>query len=122
MIMVNKNLIPDVYRAVDTADLQKLLSYMTDDAVFRFSNIPSVVGKKAIGEFLSGFYQAISSLSHSDLEYWYADNVWSAMGNVAYTRHDGTQLKVPFSVILKMNEGLIREYLIFVDNHELFEG
>lgn len=120
--MENRNLIREVYRAVDSADVDRLLGYMTDDASFRFANIPAVQGKKAIGEFLGGFYQAIKGLSHADLEYWYAENVWSAMGKVTYTRHDGSALTVPFSVILKMKDGLIKEYLIFVDNHELFQA
>ena len=121
-MMDNKNLVTEIYRAVDAADLDTLLSYMDNHATFRFANIPAVVGKKAIGEFLGGFFQGIRSLSHTDLEYWYAENVWSAMGNVAYTRLDGSMLKVPFSVILKRKNGLIKDYLIFVDNHELFQG
>ena len=40
-------------------------------------------------------------------------------GTVTYTRHDSSQLKVPFTNILKMDDKLIKEYLIYVDVSQL---
>ena len=36
-------------------------------------------------------------------------------GQVTYTRHDGSQLSVPFANIFKLRDGLIGEYRIFGD-------
>ena len=36
-------------------------------------------------------------------------------GQVTYTRHDGSQLSVPFANIFKLRDNLIEEYRIFGD-------
>jgi len=119
--MIQNNFITELYRAIDAKDASKLVSNMTEDSIFRFANIPAVEGKENITAFLAGFFQSIKSIFHSDLEYWNAVDVWFVTGYVNYTRFDDSVLKVPFAVLLKMKADLIREFLIFVDNSELYK-
>jgi ketosteroid isomerase-like protein len=119
--MNQNNLIPVIYRAIDAKDTAALVSFMTEDAIFRFANIPAVEGKDNISAFLAGFFQSIKAIRHSELEYWNVADVWFVTGNVNYTRLDELILKVPFGVLLKMKNDLIKEFLIFVDNSELYK-
>ena len=110
-----------MYQTIDRFDSRGLADMMAADASFRYANLPPVTGRENIFQFLEGFFKSIKGIQHSDLEYWYHDNNWFVTGNVAYTRHDTTVMKVPFSVILRMQEQLIREFLIFVDSSELYK-
>ena len=119
--MTQNNFIQNLYLAIDGMDTAKLVSQMTGDSSFRFANMPAVEGKPNITAFLDGFFQSIKGLAHSGLEFWNTADVWFVSGYVNYTRHDDSTLKVPFSVLLKMKSDLIKEFMVFVDNSELYK-
>ena len=118
---MKQDFIPNMYRIIDQFDSRGLADMMTENSSFRYANMPAVVGRENIFQFLEGFFKSIKAIRHTDLEYWFTDNVWFATGNVNYTRHNDTLLTVPFSVILKMEKDLIREFLIFVDSSTLYQ-
>lgn len=101
-------------------DVPGFVNLFTDDGIFRWANMDPVVGKQNITAFLTGFFQSIRALSHTDLEYWEVPGVRFATGYVNYTRLDDSVLRVPFSVILKFRGDLINEFLIFVDTSQLY--
>ena len=43
------------------------------------------------------------------------------MGNVTYTRLDGSTLSVDFSNTFRLNGNKIKDYLIFIDNSDLYK-
>ncbi len=110
----------DLYKAVDSQNVEKLADSMTEDGVFRFANIPAVEGRQNISQFLAGFYQTIKSIQHSNIKSWHIDDNAFVTGEVTYTRPDDFKLKVPFSVHFKFNGDRIKEWLIFVDNSALY--
>jgi ketosteroid isomerase-like protein len=112
--------IKDMYSVVDAMNGAGLAAMMTENALFRFANIPAVEGKEAITGFLDNFFQSIKGIAHDQLEDWKVDDTRFATGRVTYTRHDDSKLQVPFSVILKMQGDLIDKYLIFLDASELY--
>ena len=109
-----------MYRIVDAMDTPGFVDLFTEDGIFRWANMEPVVGKQNITNFLTGFFQSIKAISHTDLEYWQVPGIRFATGYVNYTRHNNSILRVPFSVILKFNGDLIHEFLIFVDTSELY--
>ncbi|HSG67603.1 MAG TPA: nuclear transport factor 2 family protein [Bacteroidales bacterium] len=119
--MHTDNFVKDLFAIVDRMDGASLASKMTEDGVFRFGNIPGITGRDNVTAFLDNFFQSIQAIRHDQLEGWVIDNTRFGTGRVTYTRHNGTELSVPFSVILKMKGGLIHEYLIFVDGSELYK-
>ncbi len=119
--MSKDNFVKDMFGIVDAKNGAALAAMMTEKGVFRFANIPGVVGREAITGFLDGFYKSIQDIAHSEIEDWKVDNTRFATGLVTYTRHDDSSLSVPFSVILKMQGKLINEYMIFVDTSELYK-
>jgi len=119
--MEYKALVSAAYQSIDNADSAKFASFITPNGIFRFANIPAVKGNKPIEEFVDGFFKSLKGISHSNLESWSVDNAIFVNGNVKYTRHNNTTLEVPFSCTWKMEDGLIDEYLIFIDNSELYK-
>jgi hypothetical protein len=119
---MNQNtFVNELYNTVDAQDVDHLSTFLTADARFQFANIPAVEGKENITQFLSGFYQSIKSIKHTGLEVWWKDDACFVTGKVTYVRPDDFSLSVPFGVLLKFQEDLIKEWLIFVDNSELFK-
>jgi hypothetical protein len=118
--MNHTTFIPDLYKAVDKQDVYKISEFLTLDTVMFFANMPPVRGKMETGNFLTGFFSSIKSISHSGLEYWFTEDVCFVKGNVTYVRPDDFTLTVPFSVLIKLRSGLIAEWHIFVDNSALF--
>lgn len=119
--MTQDNFILDMYRAIDAKDSVGMCNFLTEDAIFKFANLPAVEGKSNIIAFLDGFFQSIKAIQHTQIESWNSGNAWFASGTVTYTRHDDSQLIVPFGVLLKIQESLIKDYNVFVDASELYK-
>jgi len=109
-----------LFRALDAFDADTLASFLTDDAVFVFGNAEPVRGKQAIHGVVAGFFTSINAIRHDLLETWTLLQVVICRGTVTYTRHNGSQLRVPFANIFKLQNGLIQDYLIYVDNSQLY--
>jgi hypothetical protein len=109
-----------LFKSIDEADTKTFLSYLDPHANFKFANLPVVTGQKNIGEFLGGFFQSIKSLKHKNLEIYELEGIRFVNGNVTYTRHDGSTLSVDYSNTFKLKGDKIFDYLIYVDNSELY--
>lgn len=120
--MHNNQFIQSVFSAVDSGDANRLTDFMTEDAVFRFSNNPEVVGKANITPFLEGFFQSIEGTRHDQLEAWEIPGGYVINGLVTYTRRDGSTYPCWFSNTFKMKDGKIKDYIIFVDNSQLYSN
>jgi len=109
-----------LFTAIDANDLPRFLEFLADDARFRFGNRPACQGKQAVGAAVGGFFGAIKGCRHELQAFWvHADSV-VCHGQVTYTRHDGSALTVPFADVLTLRDGLVLDYLIFVDASSLF--
>ena len=79
-----------------------------------------ITGKNNIFEFVAGFFQSIKAIRHKNLEVYELEGIRFVLGNVTYTRLDGSTLSVDFSNTFRLNGNKIKDYLIFIDNSELF--
>ena len=120
--MTQNHFILEMYKAIDVKSSVGMCQFLTEDASFRFANMPVVVGKSNIIAFLDGFFQSIKAIRHTGIEYWNSGKVWFLTGIVTYTRHNDSTLTVPFGVLLKMNSDLIQDYQIFVDASDLYRN
>ena len=109
-----------VFDAVDSKDADKFVSFLSDDAVFKFANADPVEGKDAIREAISGFFSSINGLKHKIIEWWDQDGTVICRGEVTYMKKDSSGFTVPFANIFKMKEDLIKEYLVYVDASQLY--
>jgi ketosteroid isomerase-like protein len=117
---MNKADFQHLFKAIDKMDTNEFASYLADDSLLRFANMPTVEGKENIYEFIGNFFLSISGIKHDELEIWQLPEVTFVNGRVTYTRKSGTKLSVYFSNTFKMKNGKIREYLIHVDNSTLY--
>lgn len=120
--MRHSNWTPVLFACIDAKDTDGFLSYLCDDATFRFANQPPSVGHLAIGAAVAGFFAAIGACRHEVTNVWTPGDAVICQGQVTYTRHDGSVLSVPFVNVLAMAGELIREYSIYVDASALFSA
>ena len=112
--------VTNLFQALDTFDADTFASFLTDDAVFVFANAESVRGNLAIRAAVAHFFTTIRAIRHDLREIWALPETVICQGTVTYTRHNGSQLRVPFANIFRMQNGLIRDYLIYVDNSQMY--
>lgn len=113
-------LIDNLFAAIDRKDAAGFAGLLDADASFRFGNSEPVSGRDTITAVVAGFFSALQALSHRLEDRWILPDAAIVTGRVTYTRHDGSSLEVPFANVLKLRDGHIRRYLIFVDNSALF--
>ena len=54
-----------LFAAIDAKDAASFVSYLTEDAVFRFGSAPAVQGREAIREAVDGFFAPIAGCRHT---------------------------------------------------------
>lgn len=112
--------IDELFATIDRKDHLAFAAFLLPDALFRYGNSAPVHGRAAIAEVVAGFFSALHGLQHLVEDRWLLRDTAIVTGSVIYTRHDKSQLQVPFANVLKLQEAGIHEYLIFVDNSALF--
>lgn len=120
--METQEQIKKLFQSIDRRNVTEFLEFLSDDVHFRFGNAEPVKGKANVGSILEGFFKSIKAISHDIIETWEQNSVVICHGIVTYTRHDDSTLSVPFANILKMNNALINDYLIYVDVSELYNS
>lgn len=113
-------MIPELFKAIDDKDIDKFVSFLAPDCVFRFGNGPVVTGVSDIRQYVGGFFDSIRALLHQIIDDWDVPGGKVCHGLVSYTRNDGTVLTVPFSNVFRIDSQGITEYLIFADTSELY--
>ena len=112
--------IRQLFQSIDAMDTDKFLTFLTDDAQFRFGNAPPAVGKKAVGQAVGGFFGTIKGISHRLINTWTEAGSFVCQGEATYTRHDGSQVTLPFVNVFGMNGDRIKDYLIYIDITPLY--
>lgn len=118
--MDRQSFVKSVLNSVDAMDADKFVSFLTDDATFKFANAEAVVGKNNVKQAVAGFFGSISGFSHKILESFDQNGTIVIRGEVTYTRQDKSELTVPFANFFKMNGEKIKDYLIYVDASKLY--
>ena len=112
--------IDELFASIDRKDATAFAGFLGTDASFRFGNFPAVQGRDAIVATVAGFFAAVHGLQHRLEDRWQVPDAAIVTGTVTYTRHDGSTLSVPFANVMKLHQGGIQDYTIFVDNSALF--
>ena len=109
-----------LFQALDAFDADTFASFLAEDAIFVFGNAEPVKGKTTIRDAVATFFAKIAVIRHELIETWTISDGIICRGIVTYTRHSGTQLQVPFANVFKLEDERIRDYLIYVDNTQLY--
>jgi hypothetical protein len=119
-VVLNADWWQALFAAIDGKHTLEFVSFLTDDAEFRFGNGPAVHGRSAIGAYVDGFFGMIGSSRHELVRAWTDDGSAVCEGKVTYTRLDGSQVTLPFVNVFYLRDGLVARYLIYIDNAPLF--
>jgi len=111
----------DLFAAVDAKDTERFLGFLTAGALFRFGSAPSVKGNEAIHSAVDGFFSTIAGLSHKLARVVAQDDVVVCEGEVTYTRHDATEITLPFINVFEFDGDLISGYKIYMDIGPLYD-
>lgn len=123
--MIAKRIEPDaawwqhLFAVIDAGDAAGFVALLTPDAQFRFGNAPTLVGTEAILAAVTGFFASIASCRHRLIHTFSGSAGVACEGEVIYTRHDGTDVAVPFANVFELSGTLISAYRIYIDNSPL---
>jgi ketosteroid isomerase-like protein len=109
-----------LFAAIDARDGAGFVSYLTEDAVFRFGSAPPVQGRNAIQAAVEGFFTTIAGCSHTITNTLNQGDMIVCEGDVTYTRHDGSKITLPFTDVLEYEGDLIAHYKIYMDVSPLY--
>ena len=123
--METPNWCQQLFERIDAMDADGFVSFLTDDAQFRFGNAQEVTGKEKIREAIAGFFASIKGLRHHILRTWVHPEAVICQGEVTYTRTDDSQITIPFVNLFSMEGDYINHYHIYIDItplHRPFSG
>ena len=109
-----------MFAAIDTKDSAAFVSYLTEDAVFRFGSAPPVQGRDAIQAAVEGFFGTILGCAHEIRNTFQCDDTIICEGEVTYQRHDESKVTLPFTDVLEYSDDLISHYKIYIDVGPLY--
>jgi len=113
-------MINTLFEAIDRKDAAQFARLLSPQCEFRFGNLPVVHGRDAIAAFVGQFFASIASVSHTLEKVWEVPGGIVCHGSVAYTRHDGSILAVPFANVFGIDAEGIAVYRIYIDNSMLY--
>jgi limonene-1,2-epoxide hydrolase len=109
-----------LFAAIDRQDAAAFVGYLADDAVFRFGSAPAVCGRDAIHAAVDGFFGTIAGCSHVVHNTISSGSTLVCEGDVTYTRHNGTEITLPFTDVFEYEGDQIAQYKIYLDVHPLY--
>ena len=109
-----------LFASIDAMDTESFLGFIAEDCTFRFGSSPPVTGRDGIGASVNDFFSMFAALRHDLARIVADDRTVVCEGEVTYTRHDGSQITLPFCNVFEANAGLISLYRIYIDIAPVF--
>ena len=119
--MENTTWLTELFIAIDNKDADSFARSLSADAVFCFGNADRVKGREVIRDAVDSFFASIKGLIHDLKNTWAHQDYVVCNGEVTYTRHDNSQITLPFADVFAMNGEKIQEYLIYMDVGPLYD-
>lgn len=109
-----------LFATIDAKDADAFVEPLTEDCEFVFGNAPPVAGRAAVRDAVAGFFDSVRGLEHRLDGAWVHPDAVICRGKVTYTRHDGSELAVPFADVFDMEGTRIKRYAIYIDASQLY--
>jgi len=71
-----------VFKSIDNMDADAFVSYLTDDAVFRYGSHEAVSGRDAVRDYVANFFTLVRGLRHNVLDTWEGEDSVVVQGEV----------------------------------------
>lgn len=104
-----------LFRSIDQMDADGFMSFLTDDAVFRYGSQQPVEGGEAIHGYVAEFFGMFDGLRHRLIDAWEGDDSVVCQGEVTYLKKDGSETTLPFVNVFRLEGDKIHDYLVHID-------
>jgi ketosteroid isomerase-like protein len=118
-----ERLIREFFGAADSSDIPRALDLMTQDVRFRFGSADPTIGHAAVAAAYAAIAEVVASMSHELLTVWRVtepENAVLCEIVVTYRRHDGSTVTLPSLNVVRLRDGRIADYRIYMDVNPLF--
>lgn len=112
--------IPRLLRSIDERDWDTFVSYLTDDAEFRYGSGSTAVGRESIKSAADMAVSPFAAVEHEIVSVWEGPDSTVVEGKVTYEWPDGYRQTLGFVNRFMMRDSLIAKYHIFIDPSPLF--
>jgi ketosteroid isomerase-like protein len=103
-------------KAVDTSDLETIESLTARKVYFRFGNADPTHTRPELVAATQAFLASIAAIHHEFIDIWeVGDGTVVAIMDVHYRRQDGRELNLPCCNVVRVSDGLIHDYRIYMD-------
>ena len=106
--------------ASDEMNVEKSLHFCTEDILYKFGNLPTVVGKQGIREASAGFLENFQSLKHEIKSIWEVGEIVVVAMEIHYTRRDQKKFTLPCCNIFCMQGEMVAAMQIYMDISPVF--
>lgn len=96
-------------------DVAEFLGFFDQDTVFQMGNSGPVVGRDAITQWVGGYLASVTGTTHEVLKIWESDGAFAVRIDVTYRMQGGQNVTLPAMVEIRLREGVVTHYLIFID-------
>jgi limonene-1,2-epoxide hydrolase len=115
-----RRLLDDLFDTIDELNVDRFLHFLTDDAIFRFGSAEPAHGQVEIRAAVNDFFASIAGCKHTLNNILAGNGTLACEGEVTYTRHDGTEITLPFANIFEFEGEHIAHYKIYADAAPLY--
>ena len=109
-----------LFASIDAMDTESFLGFIAEECTFRFGSSPPITGRDGIRASVNDFFSMFAGLRHDLFRVIADDNGIVCEGEVTYTRHDGSEITLPFCNVFEADSGLISLYRIYIDMGPLY--
>jgi len=110
-----------LFVVIDAKDAEGFAGYFHRDGRFVFPRFPVAEGKSVILEFVESFFSMIDRLQHTVLKISEADGLIYVHFDVKYWLKDQRTVTIQGLETIALRDGLVRDYVIYLDPQPLLE-
>lgn len=104
-----------LFSDIDKMEPDTFANYFADSGVFSFGAFPAATGRAAIAEFVRNFFSTLASLAHDVIDVYEHGDLLIIRFDVTYTLDGGATVTIPAMETVRRENGLVTEYIIFLD-------
>ena len=110
----------DLFESIDEMNASTFVHFLSDDAIFRFGSAPAVQGREETRAAVDAFFSSIAGCKHTLSRILADEGMLFCEGEVTYTRHDESEITLPFANVFELEGDHISHYKIYADSGPLY--
>ncbi|HEY1972781.1 MAG TPA: nuclear transport factor 2 family protein [Pseudonocardia sp.] len=121
--MLRRGGVAELFGALDRGDLEIVTGFFRDDVVIVFGNATPVRGTAAFTELYAQVLGSLRGIRHDIHQVWRPvedRDVLVVVMTVHYSRLDGAVVSVPCCNVLRLREGFVADYRVYLDAGPVF--